>query len=231
LFARIILLGCEPRTWGAECSELERFQDMSRVGSRALGLLVIGAVLYWASVALTMHILEPEFSPVRAPMSAYVLGAHGAWMTTTYPVLCVALLSAGLGLATKLPATRQTRTAFVFFLVAAAGALLAGIFPMDFPGPPRTASGRLHALGGALTFPAWVLGAFLFSLTVRRQRWRRGSLSLVALSAGSIGIFVISILSLIVLGYAGYAQRLLVALLFVWMTLVAVRLIRVPRSA
>ena len=203
---------------------------MTRVSSRAWGLLVIGAVLYWASVVLMMHVLEPEFSPIRAPMSAYVLGAYGAWMTTTYPALSVALLSVGLGLATTLPRTPQTRTAFVVFLVAAAGALVAGLFPMDFPGPPQTASGRLHALGGALTFPTWVVGAFLFSLSARRHRWRGGSGSLLALSVGSIGMLIVSILSLRVLGFAGCAQRLLVALLFVWMIVVARYLIRLPRE-
>lgn len=133
---------------------------MTTVPSRAWGLLIIGAVLYWMCIALTMHIVEPEFSPLRAPMSAYGRGTYGVWMTTTFPVLCVALVSAGLGLTALLPATRQTRAALLVFLVAAGGALLAGIFPMDFPGPPRTTSGRLHALGGALAFPAWVLGTF-----------------------------------------------------------------------
>jgi 4-hydroxybenzoate polyprenyltransferase len=89
----------------------------------------------------------------------------------------------------------------------------------------------LHALGGALTFPAWVLGVFLFSLSVRRDhRWRRGSGSLLALSAISIVGFLFSILSLIVLGFAGYAQRLLVAVLFIWMIVMALYMIRRPHD-
>lgn len=203
--------------------------DMSSVRSRALGLLIIGAVLYWAAVALAMHVLEPEFSPIRAPMSAYVLGAYGAWMTTTYVALSAALLSVGIGLATALPATALTRIGLSLFLLATTGALIAGLFPMDFPGPPRTSSGRLHALGGVLTFPAWVLGVFLFSLSVRRDhRWGRDSGSLLALSATSIGVFLFSILSLIVLGFAGYAQRLLVVVLFIWMIIIALHMIRRP---
>lgn len=50
----------------------------------------------------------------------------------------------------------------------------------------------------------------------------------MALSVGSIAIFLMPILSLIVLGFAGYAQSLLVVLLFLWMTVVAIQLIRVP---
>ena len=204
---------------------------MTSISSRALGLIVIGTVLYWSSVALAMHVLEPEFSPIRNPMSAYVVGVYGSWMSTTYVVLCAALLSVGYGLATTLARTRLTRTAFSLLLTAAAGALLAGFFPMDFPGPPQTTSGRLHALGGALCFPAWVLGVFLFSLSVHRDRsWRKVSRALLAISMGSIGVLLLAVLSLLVLGFAGYAQRLLVAMLFGWMILVGNQLIRLPRE-
>ena len=123
---------------------------MNIVGSRPLGLIVIGAVLYWSAVILTMHVLEPEFSTIRAPMSAYVLGAYGPWMTTTYFALCAALLGVGHGLVRTLPPTRLTRIAFSVFLISASSVLLAGLFPMDFPGPPRTSSGRLHATGGPI---------------------------------------------------------------------------------
>jgi len=201
------------------------------MNNRALGLIVIGAVLYWSSVVLTMHVLEPEFSPIRAPMSAYVLGAYGAWMTTTYVALCVALLGVGFGLARMLPPTRLSRTAFSVFLIAAAAALVAGLFPMDFPPPPRTSSGRLHALAGLISFPTMVLGAVLFSLSFRRDRyWKRVSVPLLALSGGSVGVFALAMLSLLVLGFAGYAQRVLIALIFAWMIMVGLYLFRSPRE-
>ncbi len=204
---------------------------MSLVSGRVTGIIVVVAAAYWWAVFLAMHILEPEFSPIRAPGSAYVLGAHGVWMTTTYFALSAALLSAGLGLVTSLPAIGLTRAAFLAFLIASAGAVLAGLFPMDFPGPPRTLSGRLHALGGALTFPAWVIATFLISLSIRRDhRWAGGSGALLALSTGNIGMVVVMFLSLPVVGFAGYAQRLLIALLFAWMIVVALRLIRLAHE-
>jgi hypothetical protein len=204
---------------------------MNIVSSRALGLIVIGAVAYWSAVVLTMHVLEPEFSTIRAPMSAYVLGAYGPWMTTTYFAWCAALLGVGHGLVRTLPRTRLTRIAFSVFLIAAAGVLLAGLFPMDFPGPPRTSSGRLHAVGGSLAFPTMALGAFLFSLSFRRDGyWRRVSVPLLAFSAGIIGVFVLGVLSLAVLGFAGYAQRVLFALLCPWMIVVGLHLTRFSRA-
>jgi hypothetical protein len=196
-----------------------------------LGLTVIGAVVYSLSVVLSMHVLEPEFSPIRAPMSAYVLGAYGPWVTTTYFAWCTALLGAGYGLAKALPRTRLTRIACSALLIAAAGALLAGLFPMDFPGSPRTSSGRLHALGGSICFPTKVLGTFLFSLSIRRDEcWRRVSVPLLALSAGIIGVFVFGILSLLTLGFAGYVQRVLFALLYAWMIMIGLHLTRFSRT-
>jgi hypothetical protein len=121
------------------------------------------------------------------------------------------------------------KDAFSILLIAAAGALLAGIFPMDFPGRPHTSSGRLHALGGAFTFPK-VLGVFLFSLSSRRDRyWRSVSRFLLALSAG-IAVFALGIASFLFLGFAGYAQRLLVTLLYAWMILVGLDLIWFQRE-
>jgi len=195
-----------------------------RLSSRATGVMVVVAATYWWAVFLSMHILEPEYSPLRAPGSAYVLGAHGTWMTTTYFVLAAALLSSRFGLTTNLATTVSTRMAGLAFLIAVAGVVLAGIFPMDFPPPPRTSSGRLHALGGVLTFVPWVTGTSLFSLSMRRdQRWARPSGPLFAISLLSIGVAAVLPLS-IRLDVAGGVQRALLTLLFTWLIVVAVHL-------
>ena len=134
---------------------------MSMLSNRHLGLLVIASVLYHALIFSAMHLLEPEFSPIRAPGSAYVLGAYGPLMTTTYFVLSVGLLSVAYGLVTTLGRTHLTSIAFAVVLVAAAGASLAGIFPMDFPPPLRTSSGRWCGRG--------LDGLQLMRIFVRRQ--------------------------------------------------------------
>jgi Protein of unknown function (DUF998) len=198
------------------------------VPSRATAIIVIVAAAYWWAVFLAMHVLEPEFSPLTAPGSAYVLGTYGAWMTTTYFVLGVVLISAGLGLNSNLAVTALTRIAGVAFLIAAAGAVSAGLFPMDFPPPPRTLSGRLHALSGVLTFLPWAIGTLLFSLGIRRDhRWARRLGILIALSVLSIVTVAVLPFS-IPFGFAGAVQRLLLTLLFAWLIVVALQLIR-PR--
>jgi hypothetical protein len=147
-------------------------------------------------------------------------------MTTTYFVLGAVLLSAGLGLSRNLAVTAMTRIACVAFLIAVAGAMLAGLFPMDFPPPPRTLSGRLHALGGVLTFLPWVIGTSLFSLSIRHDhRWAHRLSTLFPLSVLSIGMVAVLPFS-IRFDFAGAAQRLLLTLLFVWLIVVALHLMR-----
>jgi hypothetical protein len=188
---------------------------------RTTRFIVVVAATYWWAVFLAMHVLQPEFSPLRDPGSAYVVGAYGTSMTTTYFALCAALLSAAIGLRMRLAARSLPWIGSALFLLAAIGAVIAGIYPMDFPPPARTFSGRLHVLGGMLTFPSWVLGTLVFSVSFRgNQRSGSHSGALMALSASIVGAFVAMLLSIRLLGFAGYAQRALLALLFAW-TIVA----------
>jgi hypothetical protein len=188
------------------------------------GALILVAVGYWWLVFLSMHVIQPELSPVGAPGSAYVLGRYGGLMATTYFALAAAVVSARFGLKKNLAATTWTRVAGVMFLVAAVGAVMAGIFPMDFPPPPRTTSGRLHGIGGVLTFVPWVIGTLLYSLSARRdQRWFRCSGPLLALAVISVIAAVLLPLS-IRIGVAGAVQRALLILLFTWLMVIAAQL-------
>ena len=80
-----------------------------------------------------MHLPQPELDPLMIPMSVYVFGAYGPVMTTTFFVLCAALLGVGFGLIQTLPRTRLIKIAFALTLVGAAGVFIAGILPNDSP--------------------------------------------------------------------------------------------------
>lgn len=203
---------------------------MSMVSSRTLGLMVIASVVYYVLAVLALHVVQPQVSPLRVPMSAYVLGAYGSVMTSTYFVLCVGLLGVGFGLMKALPRTRLMKIAFAAALIACAGVFVAGIFPLDWPPPPRTSSGRLHALGGMLAFYAMALAPALFSLNFRSDGyWRRVSLVALTLSAGIIAVFILFVFA-IRAGFGGVAQRLFLALLFSWMIVVGLHLTRSLRA-
>ena len=205
---------------------------MDMISSRTVGRIVITSVAYFVLVFIAMHFLEPEFSPIRAPGSAYVLGAYGSLMTTGYFAQCVAWLGVGYGLLATVRGTRLTRIACVVALIVCAGILLAASFPMDYPPPLRTTSGRLHALGGGLAFPGMILASSLFTLSIRQDgEWKRVAGVVSGLSVGIVAAFVVTISSMLVLGFGGYAQRVLMAVLSAWMIVIGLHLTRLPRSA
>jgi len=190
-------------------------------------MIVVAAMGYFWAVFVAMHFLQPEFDPIRAPGSAYVLGPYGAWVTSSYFALSAAHLGMARCLALELPPGRMRWIPVIIFCVVACGGVLAGTFPMDYPGPPQTLSGRLHAIGGALSFPPWVIGVLIASFLARRDpRWADVSRSLLVLSLGAVGMFALLVSSFLILGFAGYAQRLVLLLLSAWLVVVARHLIR-----
>jgi hypothetical protein len=204
---------------------------MDSRATRSLGLITIAAVLYWLAVILLMHLLEPEFSPMKVPMSAYVLGAFGGWMTTSFFALSTALLAAGCGLAASLPRSIVGWAALFLFIVAASGVVLAGLFPMSFPDGSNASSAHLHALGGLIAFPAMALGPFLSSLTFRRYaHWRRVSELSLTLSAGIVAVFFFGRFLRVPHGFGGLVQRLFFAFLIPWLIVVGIHLVRARRE-
>ena len=118
--------------------------------------------------------------------------------------------------------------AVILFGVAAGGALVAGVFPMDYPGPPTTKSGKLHQLGGVLTFIPCLIAMLCFSLSARRDHtWRWLKKPLVVLSLAGFAAFGLVILSNSMLGYMGFAQRILMTVLLAWLGAISIGLIRI----
>lgn len=117
---------------------------------RTCSVITIASSAWWLIVFIAMHFLEPEFDPIRAPGSAYVLGSHGHWVTTTCFTLAAAFLSVVLGVGLTLPGVRLKWFAMALFTISTAGAIIAGLYPMDYRPPSVTASGKMHDFGGGM---------------------------------------------------------------------------------
>src|SRR5688572_8679744 len=100
---------------------------MSAAAGRTFGLLAIASVVYYVLAVLAMHLLQPALDPLHVPMSAYVVGAYGFLMTSTFFVLCAGLSAVGFGLVQTLPRTGLTNVAVALTVIACAGFLIAGI--------------------------------------------------------------------------------------------------------
>jgi hypothetical protein len=188
-------------------------------------MVIFVATGFWWAVFLALHVLQPGLDPIRAPGSAYVLGEYGIWARASYFAIAAALLSAGFSLGSRLGMTAAARRGRLAFCISAAAAVLAAIFPIDYPGPPRTFSGILHAIGGGVGFLSWVSGTLLFTVVIRRDPGWRGARSVVTVLAGLCLLVIgVAIGAMIILGFAGFVQRILLAVLFSWLLVVALHL-------
>ena len=181
-------------------------------------LIVIALIAYWTGTVVAMHLLEPEFDPIAVPMSVYVVGAYGVWMTVSFFVAAVIWFLLALGLARILPPTLWSKAGVVLFCIAGCGEIVMGFNPTQWPlTPPVATHTVVHLFGGLVAFYAIALGSISFSVSFRRaEHWR----------AVSTLAIVISLLMFALLNYRwlwrpgssidGLMQRVIVVLMLLW---------------
>ncbi|MEY4575547.1 MAG: hypothetical protein RL701_250 [Pseudomonadota bacterium] len=142
----------------------------------------------WLGILLlaALHVLRPDLDPALHMVSEYAVGAHG-W------VMACDFLALGLGcaslLASLIPHTRSVvgRIGGVFLAAAAAGLLMAALFPTDPFGttPEQTSfSGHMHGMAVMIGNPGFIIDALLLSLSLRRNpAWASVRVPLFALTS------------------------------------------------
>jgi len=105
--------------------------------------------------------------------------------------------------------------AVLFFGLAAAGILLAALFPTDFPNQVASMTGRIHRSVASASFALELAALFIFTAAFRRQRrWRRQRAVSVALSVGAAVALTVFVIAIQVDVVPGLAERF--ALIFSW---------------
>jgi hypothetical protein len=158
-------------------------------------------------------------------MSELVLGQYGFVQT-------VAFLIAGVGTLGLAFAVRQlTKGAWGSFVgsllvgVYGAGAILVAIFPTDRIDSPaevwsQSTTGMIHIIVSIVSFLCIIVGMFVLSGTFSRERrWRSLLPWSVFFPAVTVPLFVVQSEGPLV----GLLQRLMVAVISVWLILVAFR--------
>lgn len=200
---------------------------MNPVVVRILGFIVIAGIFYWLAVIAMMHLLEPEFSPVKVPMSAYVGGAYGGWMTTTFFALATALVATASGILQTSGRNVLAWAGCLLFIVAALGVVLAGIFPGIIGG---LSSVHWHGVGSRFAFPGMAFGSLLLSFGFSSDPgWQRISVATLTLSGGVVLLLALSFSS-VAADIAGLVQRIFFALFIPWLVLVGFQLMRFERA-
>lgn len=175
------------------------------------------SIVYVFAALASLHFLWPELNPV-----VYVMSSYG--LTPYAPIVQSAVLTVGLAqlaLAAQIFAGSNSWKSLVVLVlvsISVAGCVVGAVYPMDPAVTPTTKAGRLHMLGGLMSFVPYafipVTTTFLFW-----RRWLNGcSRWLLGISA-PIFVLSFSIVPLVSLGYAGLAQRLTIFLFCTWLVL------------
>jgi len=201
---------------------------MSKQRRSVLPWLTIAIAAYWLLVVAAMHLLEPEFDPVRDYVSPYVLGAYGAWMTTSFFAGAAIAFLLAFGLARALPSTAWTKAGIVLFCIAGCGDIAMGLSPTQYPlTPPLTHQTLIHLLAGLATFNAFGLGFTSFSVSFRStMHWRHVSMAALIVSLLLLAMFNDRWLWRLGEGTDGLKERVMIVLMFVWLGLAVTPWIR-----
>ncbi|MGE0812879.1 MAG: DUF998 domain-containing protein [Vicinamibacterales bacterium] len=192
---------------------------------------VAGPILF-ATVATLCAWLRPGYSQIHQFISE--LGATGtanAWLMNGAGFVPGGLLIAGFGLALRdaLPRRRLFAAGSLLVVVFGAGIGASGLIPCDVGCPQGTGSAmnRVHDRLGPLLFLAGALGAIVLGLGFRGVRTLR-ALWGYSVASGLIALVLLALLAstLETRVRTGLWQRLLVATLFAWCAVVAIRVAR-----
>jgi hypothetical protein len=196
-----------------ETKRAARFATISIVGTA-----------YFLFTLVALHILRPDYNPVRRFISEYAVGPYGFLMTSALFALALGSLALVIGLWKGLPSAARSGLGLILLTIWGLGILIVGIFPTDLIDAPKTTSGNIHTLIALWSFLSLTLAVIPLSLRFRRdERWRSfhytalvvALLTLVAF----IGFMVTSTTKV-----AGLSQRVFIAMVLLWLLLTAIHL-------
>lgn len=196
---------------------------------RTLALAGIIAPLVFIPLVILQGFLIPEYSHVRLPISALAAWPTGWIQDLNFYILGALILAFGLALHRGVQPTRRGIVGVVLFAISGIGIIIAGLFPWKMiDGVPTETP--LHVVGAVSAFAASGVGFVVFASRMREDpRWR-------GLAAYTRGTGIVLLLLFVALGFfavddgtplhpwAGLIQRILAAVWFTCMIVLAVRL-------
>ena len=176
-------------------------------------------------------LMRPGYDQLSQYGSELGTGPNAIIMNTNFVVTGFLIIALATGLSKDIDGGRWTQIGSILLLVFGAGEVAGGFFPCD-TGCPITAqsiSQLAHNIDAVIAFVALSFAPLLVSEGLDRDdRWHRYRPYSLITGLLSIGLFfVFSAASLGYLGYVGLFQRLFLAVPFLWIEVVATRLLRI----
>jgi len=176
-------------------------------------------------------LMRPGYDQLSQYGSELGTGSNAIIMNTNFVVTGLLIVAFSTGFFTNIRGGGWTRIGSILLGVFGIGEVAGGVFPCN-PGCPIAAqslSQLVHNVDAVIAFVAIALAPLLVSLGLNRDdRWQGyRSYSLVTGLLATGLFFVFSAASLGYLWYVGLFQRLFLALPFLWIEVIATRLLRI----
>lgn len=195
--------------------------------SAYLPILSIASIAVFFLCALAMHVLRPEIDPMRQGLSPYGTGYLSWLMNAAFVLLATGTAATSVSLASLPQRSDQLLTGLLFLGIACLGLLLVALCPSDGLSA-TTPRDRLHLAGALIYFAGAVTGTFIVSLALATNELKRVFPAAMVLSIIAVLVFFLTLLSKAgLIGNLGVFQRTLYVVLFLWVLLIAFRLMSI----
>jgi len=214
----------------------------SRIGEGnliAIGAVagMIGPLLFTVGFVVQGLFRHDEYDPIAETVSALEAGPNGWIQQLNFFVFGILVMLFGIGLRTAL----QTRRRWIAFAVVAwwaVGLLMAGLFPLRENADGQTYDPtELHQPNGAVFFLSTWVGLAILSWCLRSDRRWRDLVPYTMITSAALAVLfgVLAALAIPDSGplhpWAGLLQRLVLAVWFPSLVVLAARLRKVARAA
>ncbi len=193
------------------------------ISIRRWSSLAVAGFSVHIAILIVLHVLCPEFDPLRQFMSEYAVGDYGWLLTIALVAVVIGCAALTIVVYRAYPPPFRSRIGVLCLGVASLASLLV-IFPVDMQpldlrGETLTTNVRIHLFGGFVAVLAIFAAMFFISIRLTRYDLLTGPYRMLLVLAILAPIFFLAQLFIfdILLGLVGLAQRILVAIIQTWL--------------
>jgi len=188
-------------------------------------IVTISCLAYSTLALILLHLLRSDYAVASHMISDYAVGQYGWIMTTWFVGMSIACLMLALGLKRSGLNTILANLGMILLGIASMGLLVSAAFPTDLDDAPTTQTGNIHTISFLINVLSILIATSLISFSFgSHPRWKSYQAKSLIFTALILIAFVIQFLTLHRGAPYGLANRLFVALLFLWLFATSIQL-------